>query len=175
MLPTVKHFNLIIDIVQKHEICYLDLIYMTIAKWKIAKIVFVEKISHYNNSVAGMLAEWIDDSFTLLKVMWYEVADLGALTTYKVTYVPVGNTAGIMNISSSGELTATAMNNSIVLTGLDPSKLYSLHVEVLVLPATINSIQVALGKCMCAYLYMWYIIIQVHLAAIPVNHNISGK
>ena len=146
---------------------------MTIAKCKIAKIVFVEKISHHNHSVAGILAEWIDGNFTSLKVMWHEVADQGALTTYEVTYVPVGNITGIMNTSSSGERTTT--NNSIVLTRLDPSKLYSLHVEVLVVPATINSVQVAIGKCMCAYLHMWYIIIQVHLAAIPVNHSISGK
>ena len=146
---------------------------MTIAKCKIAKIVFVEKVSHHNHSVVGILAEWIDDSFTSLKVMWYEVADQGALTTYKVTYVPVGNITGIMNTSSSGERTAT--NNSIVLNGLDPSKLYSLHIEVLVVPATINSVQVAIGKCMCAYLYMWYIIIRLLLDAIPLNHSISGK
>ena len=132
---------------------------------------FVEKISHHNNSVAGILAEWIDDSFTSLKVMWYEVADQGALTTYKVTYVPVGNTAGIMNTSSSGERTATAVNNSIVLTRLDPSKLYSLHVEVLVVPAAINSVQVAIGKCMRAYL--WYQFKCTLLSAIPNNHSSS--
>ena len=99
-----------------------------------------------------MLAEWIDDSFTALKVMW---ADVGALTTYMVTYVPVGNTAGSMNASSFGELTTTTMNNSIVLTGLNPSETYFLQVEVVLV--IMNSDQVATGKCRVhVCLYLWY-------------------
>ena len=105
-----------------------------------------------------MLAEWTDDSFTSLKVMWSDVAVQGALATYMVTYVPVGNTVGTMNGCSSGERTAMTLNNSIVLNGLDLSKFYLLHVEVLTLPVTMNSDQVVIGKCMCAYV----VPVQVH-------------
>ena len=102
-----------------------------------------------------MLAEWTDDSFTSLKVMWSDVAVQGALTTYMVTYAPVGNSVGTMNGCSSGELTTTTMKNSIVLTGLNPSEFYFLRVEVV--PVTINSDQVATGKCpVHVCLYLWY-------------------
>ena len=140
---------------------------------KIAKTMFAD-ILHRNHSVAGILAEWIDESFTSLKVMWSDMSVQGALTTYKVTYEPVGNTAEIMNASSSRELTTTAMNSRIVLTGLNPSELYFLHVEVVVFPVTINSDQVAIGKCMHVCILAHVVHIQVHLlAAIPVNHSIS--
>ena len=74
--------------------------------------------------------------------MWSEVP--GAVATYMIKYVPVGNTVEGMNTSSSMERTVTA-KNSIIITGLNPEELYFLLVQ-LVQPVNGNSAAVAIGK-----------------------------
>ena len=69
------------------------------------------------------MAEWTDGKFTTLKVMWSEMAVQGAVATYMITYVPVGNSVGDLNTSSSTKHTVTAKNNSIIITGLNPKEL----------------------------------------------------
>ena len=88
------------------------------------------------------MAEWNDSSFTTLKVMWSEVAVHGA--AYRVTYVPVGHTAGFVNTSIGTGGIVTTRDNSTFITALNPKEFYYLYVEVLAVNA--NSDQVAIGK-----------------------------
>ena len=100
----------------------------------------------HNTSVEGLLAEWNDSSFTTLKVMWSQVSVQGAVTTYRVTYLSVGNTVQAMNTSNSTEHTLTVRNNNIVITDLNPKEIYFLYVETIISAVNGNNFQVAIGK-----------------------------
>ena len=95
-------------------------------------------------SVAELLAEWNDSSFTTLKVMWSEAAVQGV--AYMVTYVPVGNTVGLVDTSSNTKRTITGKDNNIVLTDLNPKEFYFLCVETIIPAVNQNNLQVTIGK-----------------------------
>ena len=106
-------------------------------------------VMYIATSVAGLWAEWTNNNFTSLKVVWLDETQQGAVTTYMITYSPA-RTTHLMNSSSSTERTVTTKTNNIVITELNPDEFYFLHVEVVV--SNVNIAQVAIGKCMHTWL-----------------------